>query len=240
MGLTAIACLRPSLWNQTGVHFYFRVKRWHYFVLAAAVAAGAVYVYTHWEGLGSLTHLLGASAGGADSGRPAKMSWQTVDRPTDGFKVDLPSDPKVMAAQAFNETGSPEPIHMIAAAPDDDTYFAVTWQDNPPVARVNNRAPDATLNMARDGMLARTQTNLVSQSLSLQGGNPSLQVSARNGGGGVLDARLIMAGNRLYVLMALFNSASARREKDVTRFFDSFVPGRPAAIPETMPAASHF
>lgn len=167
------------------------------------------------------------------------MSWQAVDRPNDGFKVDLPSDPKDLAAQAFNETGGAEPIRMIAATPDDDTYFAVTWQDNPPVARVNNHAPDSTLNMARDGMLARTQTSLVSQSLSLQRGNPSLEVSARNGGGGVLDARLILAGNRLYVLMALFPSASARREKDVARFFDSFVPGRPAVIPETMPAASH-
>ena len=138
-----------------------------------------------------------------------------------------------------NEAGGAEPIRMIAATPDDNTYFAVTWQDNPPVARMNNHAPDSTLNMARDGMLARTQTSLLSQSLSLQRGNPSLQVSARNGGGGVLDARLIMAGNRLYVLMALFPSASARREKDVARFFDSFVPGHPAAVPETMPTASH-
>lgn len=217
------------------------MKRWHYFVLAAAVVAGAYYVYTHWESLGNLSHLQGGIDGRADSesGRPAKMNWQTVDRLNDGFKVDLPAEPKDLAGQAFNETGGAEPIRMIAAAPDDDTYFAVTWQDNPPVARVNNHAPDSTLNMARDGMLARTQTSLVSQSLSLQRGNPSLDVSAQNGNGGVLDARLIMAGNRLYVLMALFNSTSTRRKKDVTRFFDSFVPGRPAAIPETMPAAGH-
>jgi hypothetical protein len=216
------------------------VKRWHYFVLAAAVAAGAFYVYTHWESLGSLTHLVGAGGGAASEfARPAKMSWQPVDRPNDGFKVDLPSDPKDMAAQAFNESGGAEPIGMIAATPSDDTYFAVTWQDNPPVARANNHAPDLTLKMARDGMLARTQTTIVSQSLSLVRKNPSLDVSARNEGGGVLDARLILAGNRLYVLMALFPSASVRRQKDVTRFFDSFVPGRPGAIPETMPAASH-
>jgi hypothetical protein len=218
------------------------VKRWHYFVLAAAVAAGAFYVYTHWESLGSLMHLVGAGAGGtaSESARPARMSWQTVDRPNDGFKVELPGDPKEQVGQAFNETGGAEPIGMITATPDDDTSFAVTWQDNPPVVRVNNHAPDLTLKMARDGMLARTQTTIVSQSLSLVRRNPSLDVSARNEGGGVLDARLILAGNRLYVLMALFPSASARRQKDVTRFFDSFVPGRPAAIPETMPAASHF
>jgi hypothetical protein len=217
------------------------VKRWHYFALAAAVAAAAFYGYTRRESLGSLTHQLRASAGGAESesARPAKMNWQPVDRPMDGFKVELPSEPKDLAGQAFNETGGAEAIHMIAATPDDDTYFAVTWQDNPPVARVNNDAPASTLNMARDGMLARTQTTIVSQSLSLQRRNPSLDVSARNGGGGILDARLILAGNRLYVLMALFPSTSARRERDVARFFDSFVPGRPAVISETMPAASH-
>lgn len=216
------------------------MKRWHYFALAAAVAAGAFYLYTHWESLG-LAHLLGASAGGAESesARPAKMSWQTVDRPNDGFKVELPGDPKDEVGQAFNETGGAEPIGMIAATPNDDTSFAVTWQDNPPVARANNHAPDLTLKMARDGMLARTQTTIVSQSLSLVRRNPSLDVSARNEGGGVLDARLILAGNRLYVLMALFPSASVRRQKDVTRFFDSFMPGHPGAIPESMPAASH-
>jgi hypothetical protein len=216
------------------------VKRWHYFALAAAVAAGTFYVYTHWDSLG-LAHLVGADGGGASEfARPAKMSWQTVDRSNDGFKVDLPGDPKDQVGQAFNEAGGAETIGMITATPDDNTSFAVTWQDNPPVARVNNHAPDLTLKMARDGMLARTQTTIVSQSLSLARRNPSLDVSARNEGGGVLDARLILAGSRLYVLMALFPSAGARRQKDVTRFFDSFVPGRSAAIPETMPAASHF
>jgi hypothetical protein len=219
------------------------VKRWHYFALAAAVVAGAV-VYTHRNSLSSLSHLwsalTGASTDSESGSPPTPMSWQTVARPNDGFRVELPADPRDLQAPAFNETGGAEPIQMIMANPGSDTLFAVTWQDNPPVARVNNHAPERTLKMARDGMLERTQTAIVSQSLSLQRGNyPSLDVSARNGDGGILDARLILAGNRLYVLMALFPSASARREKDVARFFDSFVPARPAAIPDTMPVASH-
>jgi hypothetical protein len=38
-----------------------------------------------------------------------------------------------------------------------------------------------------------------------------------------MDSRLIYAGSRLYMLTVAFPSSGARREKDVTRFFDSFV-----------------
>jgi hypothetical protein len=48
-----------------------------------------------------------------------------------------------------------------------------------------------------------------------------------------------MADHRLYALMALFPSVSARGERDVDHFFDSFVPARSSIIPETMPAASN-
>jgi hypothetical protein len=217
------------------------VKRWHYFVLAAVAAAGALYVYSHRETLGNLTRVWGNSAdrtAESESPRPLGAGWQTVDRSAEGFKIELPGEPKDLVAPAFNETGGAEPIRMLVASPGPDTSFVLTWQDNPPVARVNNHAPDRTLNMARDGMLARTQTMIVNESLSLQRGNPSLDVSARNAGGGVLEARLILVGNRLYILMALFPSAGARREKDVSRFFDSFAASRPATIPETMPTAS--
>lgn len=87
-------------------------------------------------------------------------------------------------------------------------------------------------------MLARTETTIVQESRGFQRDYPSLDVLARNTGGGILNARLIMTENRLYILMALFPSPSARRERDVNRFFDSFVPSRPAAIPESVPAAS--
>jgi hypothetical protein len=220
------------------------VKRWYYFALAAAVVAGAAYVYLHWgsSGAGGLAHLWGrGDASSADQSddpnRPAQMSWQTVERPNDGFKVELPADPKDLQVPAYNEVGGAEAVKMIFANPNTDTTFAVTWEDNPPVARVNH-TPERTLNMARDGMLARTQTTITSESHGLQRGYPALDVGARNGNGGVLSARFIYSGNRLYMLIALFPSATARQEKDVKQFFDSFVPSRSAAVPETTPSAS--
>jgi hypothetical protein len=54
----------------------------------------------------------------------------------------------------------------------------------------------------------------------------------------MLNARLVLAEERLYMLIALFPSASSVREKDVHRFFNSFVPAHHGGIPETVPSAA--
>jgi hypothetical protein len=219
------------------------MKPWHYFALSALAVAGAIYVYTHQEGLGlsKYLHSFSREPAGTDqaevSTRPSRMSWQTVERPDDGFRIDLPGEAKNLQVPAYNERGGSEQVKMVVATPDADTTFAVTWEDDPPVARASH-TPEKTLDMARDGMLARTQTTLVSESRTTHRGDPALEVSARNGGGGVLNALFIYSGNRLYMLIALFPSAGARREQDVKRFFNSFAPPGVAVIPETLPSAS--
>jgi hypothetical protein len=91
--------------------------------------------------------------------------------------------------------------------------------------------------MARDGMLSRTQTTLTSETRTTPDGYPARDIAAANAGGGVLNARIIFTGERLYTLMALFPAASARREQDVTRFYKSFEITRSGKIPETVPSA---
>ena len=213
------------------------MKRWHYFALAAALAAGAAYVYMQRDALGLASMFGGGSARSEAASFSSRSKWRTLDRAGDGFRVDLPAEPNDLQVPAYNETGGAEAVKMVMANPDGDTTFAVTWEDNPPVARMSH-TPERTLNTARDGMLARTQTTLVSESHGMQYGNLSLDVLARNTGGGVLNARLIYAENRLYILMAVFPLEEARRERDVKRFFDSFATSRPSAISQTMPAAS--
>jgi hypothetical protein len=146
-----------------------------------------------------------------------------LDRTPDGFKVDMPTDVKEIQIPAYNERGGADQVSMIFANPDAETTYSVVWADDPPVARVNGMAPDQTLDAARDGALARTQTTLVSESKNGQQGRAEREFSARNVGGGVLNSRLIFAGTRLYMLIAAFPAASARRDEDVTRFFNSFV-----------------
>jgi len=228
----------PTIPDSNSVTLFVRVKRWHYLALAVGVVAGVVYLY--WQsgapGFSNLRRFWNNSAVADQASDGAgSPGWQVVDRSDDGFKVEMPGDPKDRQVPAFNEVGGAEPVHMLIATRGDDTTFAITWQDNAPVLRSSDYSPDRTLSAARDGMLSRTRTSLISQSTSVQHGYPSLDIAARNAQGGVLRARLIFSGSRLYMLMALSPSAGAVSDLDVSRFFDSFNPAESGSIQEKLP-----
>ena len=203
---------------------------WHYILLAGVLVVGIGFAYVHRQQLG----LTGEHAIGADdnrdsseptsaTGHPANISWQKLDRSSDGFRVEMPTNQSQIQVPAYNESGTTDQVNMIFANPDADTTFSVAWEDNPPVARVSRQVADRTLQTARDGAVERTQTTLVSESANNTQGFPGRDFTAKNSGGGVLNSRLIYAGSRLYMLTASFPSSGSRRDKDVSRFFNSFV-----------------
>lgn len=203
------------------------MKTWQILGLAAAVALGAGYVVIHLHDWG----LAGSRPIGAGDGRdhaveshphPAAIEWKKLDRTADGFKVEMPHDIKQVEIPAYTETGGTQPLKMIFSNPDAETTYSVAWQDDPPVARVNREAADRTLEMARDGAIARTHTTLVSEIRNNTQGFPGRTFEARNSGGGVMNAELIYTGPRLYMLIAAFPSIGARSDRDVERFFSSF------------------
>jgi hypothetical protein len=167
-----------------------------------------------------------------------EIVWQPVDESSQGFKLEMPGDPKQIAVQADNESGGTEPVSMIQVMPQPDRTFAVAWADKPPVARMNDLAPEKTLDEARDGALARTATTKISEIRSNPQGFPGRDIEAHNVGGGILDARLIYAGSRLYMLIATSPSAAGRNEGDVARFFNSFTIAGNPQIPEALPPAT--
>jgi len=134
----------------------------------------------------------------------------------------MPTDVKEIQIPAYNESGGTDEVNMIFSNPDAETTFSVSWADDPPVVRINGRAPERVLTMARDEALARTQTSLVTETKSSPEGFTARDILARNAGGGVLDTRLLYAGERMYMLTAAFPSMNARREQDVIRFYNSF------------------
>jgi hypothetical protein len=206
------------------------VQRWHFIALAGVLALGTGYAVTHRQQLGltSPPAIGDQDAKNANRSLPlvahtANIEWQKVDRSADGFRVEMPLNTKEIRIPAYDETGKADKVNMIFSSPDVDTSYSVAWEDDPPVARVSNDAPDRTLESARDGAVARTQTTLENESATSTQGFPGREFTARNSGGGVLNAQLIYAGPRLYMLTAAFPSAGAKREKDVRRFFNSFV-----------------
>ena len=205
------------------------MNRWILIGVAAVAVLGIGYIVMHREQFG----LAGARPIGADDNRdreptttpkahPANIEWQKVDRNADGFRVEMPADVKQIQIPAYTEAGGTEQMDMIFSNPDAETTFSVAWEDNPPVARASSQAAGRTLEMARDGAVARTQTTLVNEAPDNSQGFPGRVFEARNSGGGVMNSRLIYAGSRLYMLIAAFPSVKARRDRDVDRFFNSF------------------
>jgi len=217
------------------------VKRWHYIVLAGLILV-IVYVYLHRQELGLVgphsftTGDVPSADLAASDARPPIIKWQAVDRSGDGFTVEMPSDVKEIQIPAYNERGGAEQVDMIFSNPSAEIQYSLAWADNPPVVRVNGQVSNRVLDMARDDALARTQTNLISESRTNTGGFPSRDFVGRNVGGGIMNVRLICAGKRLYMLSATFPSVNARRDQDVTRFLNSFKMVGPVDLPEDTPS----
>lgn len=205
--------------------------KWVFSILLAAIlTTGILFVYLHRQELG----LAGSrpappteesAAATPEPAQPAAIVWETVDRPGDGFKVEMPAGVQQTQVPAYDEHGGLEQVRMIFSNPNAATTFSVAWADNPPVARVNQGSAERTLEMARDDALNRTQTALVNESGASFGGFPARDFSAQNENGGAMNSRLILAGHRLYMLTAAFPSAAARRDADVERFFNSMTIG---------------
>ncbi len=212
-----------------------------YLYLGGAVVALALFLVWEHRGASAFLHEwlpTRSQDGVVDTSSGSPLAWQPVDETAQGFHVDLPGTPTQTVVQSSNEVGFIEPVNMITVKADANHTFAVAWADKPPVARINDLIPDKTLDQARDGALARTSTTLVSESRSNPQGYPGRDVVAHNAGGGILDARFIYAGTRLYMLIATAPSAAGRHEQDVTHFFNSFTIASNTQIPETLPPAT--
>jgi hypothetical protein len=190
------------------------------FVVVIGVIAWYVYEHRAWLGLGDGGNVP-TEIPNTDL-QPAKVSWHAVDRSQDGFRIDMPSDASEEQVPAYDAKGGAEQMEMLVAMPNADTTYAVAWDDNPPVERASGEAVEQTLDNARDGALARTHSKLMGESRANYLGYPARNFNGRNDSGGLFDARLVLAGKQLYMMIVAFPAASARRDEDVNHFFDSF------------------
>lgn len=194
-----------------------RVKRT--LSLVVGIVLIGVVAYLVWEYRADFG--LGRPSGGSNPGN-GSAAWQTVDRSADGFTIQMPAAVTESQIPAYNADGGAEQVPMIEATADPGTTFAVAWADNPPVERAAGEDAEKTLDLARNGALARTQTSLVSESHREIDGHESREFVGRNAAGGILNGRLILAGTHLYMLIATFPQTEEQREEDVNRFFESF------------------
>lgn len=203
------------------------MNRWGYIGLVILLAAGGFFAYQqrHWFGFGTKVQDSSPTRLNPASSKPppsAEIVWQKIDRTMDGFLIEMPANAQLTKIPAYNEHGGAEQADMLYAYPDPQICYSITWEENPPVERINKYVPDRTLDMALADALDRSQTSLVAKQEVSQQGFPARDFSARNSGGGVFNSRLVLARHRLYMLTAAYPSADARSEQDVSRFFNSF------------------
>jgi len=200
------------------------VRRLLYFALILIlIGVIAYFLWEHraWLGMSSSGGGVPTEEKDADL-QPAPVSWHTVNRVQDGFNIDMPSDSSEIQIPAYNVSGGADEIDMIVATPNAETTYAIVWDDNPPVERASGEAVDRTLDNARDGALARTQSTLMGESRANYQGYPGRDFSGHNQSGGLFNARLILAKTKLYMMIVAVPAPSARRDDDVNHFFDSF------------------
>lgn len=215
------------------------MKRIYLYLIGVFLTIVLIYIWVNRNNFSLLrARLTGGQVESSLETHSGQLAWRRVDQTAQGFKIEMPGEPRSTTAQALNETGTSDSISMLMVKPDSDRTYAVAWADKPPVARVNDLVPETTLDQARDGALNRTQTTLVSEIRSTPQGFPGRDFVARNVEGGVLDARIIYAGTRLYMLIATSPSDAARREQDIVHFFNSFSIAGNTQVPETVPPAT--
>lgn len=216
------------------------MKRVYLYLIAILILIGGFSIWNHRREIGFLRQWLPTRHidGVVESAAGQQLEWLPVDESSQGFKLEMPGEPKRVVVQSTGETGSNEPISMLLVKPDSERTYAIAWADKPPVARMNDLVPDKTLDQARDGALNKTQTTLVNEIRTSPQGFPGRDVVSRNVGGGILDTRFIYAGSRLYMLIATSPSSAARHEEEVIRFFNSFTIAANTSIPESLPAAT--
>jgi hypothetical protein len=146
-------------------------------------------------------------------------AWQTYTAPDGSFSIEFPGKPSVEAAEAPAEGGGSRPMTIVSVEPTKSTDYMCSYVEDD---TIEGRSSDEVLESARDGSLRKTQGTLISQErLTLQG-FPALNMQAHARGNSLLEGRIILAGKRLYIIMAVTTVEEDREPKTVQRVLDSF------------------
>ena len=145
--------------------------------------------------------------------------WQTYTAPDGSFSVELPGKPTVETTPVPVEGGSTTPMTMVSVNPTSSTSYMCSYAEDESIRR---KSADEALESARDGSLRKTQGTLISQKRTTVQGYPALDMQMRARGNSLVDSRLILVGDRLYMVMAVAMVPEEGEAKTVQRMFESF------------------
>jgi hypothetical protein len=143
--------------------------------------------------------------------------WRKFESKRGTFSVMFPDVPIETTKKLRTEIGNVASTRFTVVAGTSVTYD-VMYNDYPKagIAKVN---PQLLLDAARDGLLNQTKGRLVSDKHIVLGAVPGRDQEILGADGTRYWARLVLAGNRMYQLMAI---ARPPATADTQTFFDSF------------------
>jgi hypothetical protein len=147
------------------------------------------------------------------------LRWQTYTAPDNTFTVELPGKPSVETTQAPVEGGGTKPMTLVSVKPTNSTSYMCSYAED---KNIGDKSSDEVLEAARDGSLGKTQGTVISQKRLTVQGYPALEMQARARGSSLLDARIVVAEKRLYLMVAVTTVERDREPKVIQRMFDSF------------------
>jgi hypothetical protein len=170
--------------------------------------------------------LLGGCMGRTQSAPPASAPEPTreappamVQSPEGGFSVAFPGPVTEDRRVQPTDVGEVTLHTFIAASPQDDTAYYVSFTDFPPEA-VAKVSPKEVVDRASQGALEALGATAVSaKPVQMDGGYPGQEVGGVSGPRR-LRGRFFMVGPRLYQQLLLH--PEGRPPRDADRFFDSF------------------
>ena len=144
--------------------------------------------------------------------------WQTYTALDRSFSIELPDKPSEETTQIPTEDGGTAVVHLVSVKPNKHSVFscAYTNRDTP-----EEKTADRILHSALEGSMRKIQGKVVSQKEITVQGNPGLEIRASARNNSTVDARLIVVGSRLYMIM-IVDTEQSNDDKAVRRVFQSF------------------
>jgi len=154
--------------------------------------------------------------------------WETYTAPDRTFSINLPDKPNVETHQWATTdfpVEHPEEVaggiaieNVVTAEPTNHTEYRCVYIDH---GNVEGFSPDGVLESAVNKILRKILGTVLNQKRITVQGHPGLEMQGRASGNSLVDARLIVVGDRLYILIAIAREQD-REPKTVQRMFDSF------------------
>ena len=145
--------------------------------------------------------------------------WETYTASDGSFSIELPGKPTLQNVQAPVEGGGVTPLTLVSVNPTSNTVYMCSYAED---ENIEKKSPDEALESGRDGSLRKIQGTVISQRSMTVQGYPALEMQARARGESLVDSRMIVAGKRLYMIMAVASVQQDREPKTIQRMFESF------------------